>query len=79
MLLTGRIEEINSIRTRDYITIFVTLLIGVIVRIVSFYLFDRGIVRRVSRLTKYVTSIIKGKQTNFTPSKKNRCRRIIRE
>lgn len=70
-LLTERIEEINSIRNRDYILIFVTLLIGVLVRVVSFYLFDRGIVRRVNRLTDYVGAIIKGEPDNFVHSKKS--------
>ncbi len=70
VLLTERIEEINSIRNRDYIIIFITLLIGVIVRVVSFYLFDRGIVRRVNRLTDYVGAVIKGEPANFNQSKK---------
>ncbi len=70
-LLSDRIEEINSIRNRDYIVIFVTLLIGVAVRVVSFYLFDRGIVRRVNRLTEYVGSILKGKPSNFVGSQKS--------
>jgi CHASE3 domain sensor protein len=69
-LLTERIEEINSIRNRDYIVIFITLLVGVLVRVVSFYLFDRGIVRRVNRLTEYVDRIIKREPTNFIQSKK---------
>ncbi len=69
-LLSERIEEINSIRKRDYIVIFVVLLVGVIVRVVSFYLFDRGIVRRVDRLSEYVVSVIDGKPANFTVSKK---------
>jgi CHASE3 domain sensor protein len=69
-LLNERIEEINSIRNRDYIVIFITLLIGMLVRVVSFYLFDRGIVRRINRLTEYTGAIIKGEPTNFTASKK---------
>lgn len=69
-LLSERIEEINSIRNRDYIMIFIVLLIGVLVRVVSFYLFDRGIVRRVARLTEYVDGIIKREPTNFIRSKK---------
>jgi CHASE3 domain sensor protein len=69
-LLSERIEEINSIRNRDYIVIFVVLLIGVLVRIVSFYLFDRGIVQRVARLTEYVDGIIKREPTKFIRSKK---------
>lgn len=70
-LLGERIEEINSIRSRDYIVIFITLLISVLVRVVSFYLFDRGIVRRVNRLTEYVGSLAEGKPSNFAASKKS--------
>ena len=70
LLLTERIEEINSIRNRDYIVIFVVLLVGVLVRVVSFYLFDRAIVRRGNRLTEYVDGIIKREPTNFIHWKK---------
>ena len=70
-LLSERIEEINWIRQRDYIVIFITLLIGVLVRVVSFYLFDRGIVQRVNRLTEYVDKIVKGEPSNFIASKKS--------
>lgn len=70
-LLAERVEEINSIRTRDYIVIFITLLIGVVVRIVSFYLFDRGIVRRIYRLTEYISSILKGEAVNFNIKEKS--------
>ena len=52
-LLEDRLEEINSIRNRDYIVVFVVLMVGILVRVVSFYLFDRGIVRRVERLSDY--------------------------
>ena len=70
-LLGERIEEINSIRNRDYIVIFIVLLVGVAVRVVSFYLFDRGIVRRVNRLTEYVGSLVEGEPANFVGSKKS--------
>lgn len=69
-LLTERIEEINSIRNRDYIFIFIALLVGVIVRVVSFYLFDRGIVRRIQHLTENTDSILKGKSPNFNIKEK---------
>lgn len=69
-LLGDRIEEINSIRNRDYIVVFIVLLVGVLVRVISFYLFDRGIVRRIRRLTAYVDEIIKGEPTNYALSKK---------
>lgn len=70
-LLRDRIEEINSIRNRDYILVFVTLLIGLLMRLVSFYLFDRGIVRRVNRLTENVKQINSGEMLKVTPPKKD--------
>lgn len=70
ILLAERVAEVDQIRRRDYIVIFITLLIGVLVRVVSFYLFDRGIVRRIGRLTEYVGEVIKGKPTNYHSSKK---------
>lgn len=69
-LLSERIAEINSIRSRDYILIFVVLLIGLLVRVVSFYLFDKGIVRRINRLSEYTDKIIKGEQGNYLISGK---------
>lgn len=69
-LLAERLAEVDQIRKRDYIVIFITLIIGILVRVVSFYLFDRGIVRRVERLTEYVAAIIKGNSTNYHRSKK---------
>ncbi len=69
-LLTERLAEINSIRNRDYIFIFIALLVGVIVRVVSFYLFDRGIVRRIQQLTENTNSILKGESPDFNIKEK---------
>ena len=69
-LLSDRIEEINSIRRRDYILLFIVLFVGVLMRGISFYLFDRGIVRRVNRLTETVTEINSGKIVKVPPPKK---------
>lgn len=69
-LLTEKIEEINSIRKRDYILVFVTLLLGLLMRLVSFYLFDRGIVRRINRLTENVKQINNGETIKIPPPKK---------
>lgn len=70
-LLKEKIDEINDIRRRDYIFVFVALLIGLIMRLVSFYLFDRGIVRRINRLTENVGSLIKGEPINNPTPKKD--------
>ena len=69
-LLTERLSEINSIRNRDYIFIFIALLVGLIVRVVSFYLFDRGIVRRIQKLTEHTDSILKGEKPDFNIKEK---------
>lgn len=70
-LLKEKIDEINDIRRRDYIFVFVALLIGLIMRLISFYLFDRGIVRRINRLTENVGSLIKGEPFNNPTPKKD--------
>lgn len=69
-LLNERIEQINSIRYRDYIFVFIALLIGLIMRVVSFYLFDRGIVRRINRLTENVKSFGEGQEFRHPLPKK---------
>lgn len=69
-ILDDRIEDINTIRKRDYIMLFVALLVGLIARLVSFYLFDRGIVRRIERLRNFVAATLKGEATTFVGSKK---------
>lgn len=70
VLLSNRISEINAIRNRDYVIIFVTLLIAMLVRAIAFYLFDRGIIRRIHRITEYIDTMIKGEPGHFTESKK---------
>jgi CHASE3 domain sensor protein len=70
-LLGDRIEEINYIRNRDYVVIFITLIIGLLVRIVAFYLFDRGIVRRINRLADYIAARMAGEDVQFPASKKS--------
>lgn len=59
-LLTDRIEEINSIRRRDYIVIFITLFLGFATRIAGIILFRLGVVRRVENLTENVRAIREG-------------------
>ena len=69
-LLTERIEEINYIRYRDYIFVFVTLFVGLMMRLIAFYMFDRGIVRRIDRLTDNVKLINQDEPLNMPPPKK---------
>ena len=70
-LLSEKIEEINSIRIRDYIFVFVALFVGLLMRIITFYLFDRGIVRRINRLTETVGQINQGEVLKVPPPKKD--------
>ncbi len=55
-LLAEQLNNIKEIRSRDYFLVIAALLIGLVTRLVSFYLFDRGIVRRIERLTENVRS-----------------------
>jgi len=70
-LLAERIDETNYIRYRDYIFVFVALFAGLVSRIVAFYLFDRGIVRRVNRLTENVALINEGQPAKNPMAKKS--------
>ncbi len=70
-LLSERVEEINSIRRRDYFALFITLSLAFIVRVISFYFFDRGIVRRLNRLTENVKNWRESKETDFPEKKKD--------
>lgn len=49
-LLAERIQEINDIRQRDYLLVFVTLGLALITRILSWYLFDTGIKKRIQNV-----------------------------
>jgi CHASE3 domain sensor protein len=55
--LSERIEEIDAIRVRDYILIFVILFVALITRFVSWYLFKIGIHQRVGRMIKKLKSL----------------------
>lgn len=68
--LSQSLHEINNVRRRDYIFVIVALLIGLLMRVISFYLFDRGIVRRIDRLTENVRCLHQGEEMKFPFSKK---------
>lgn len=57
--LTERIEEINSVRQRDYFLIFVTLSLAIISRFVSWYLLRNGVHVRVARMLKKLKELRK--------------------
>lgn len=70
-LLSERIQDINNIRRRDYIFVFVALCVGLLARLVSFYLFDRGIVRRINRLKENVVLLNRNETIKVQPPKKD--------
>lgn len=53
-LLNERISDINAIRQRDYAVVFVVLFLGIVVRLISFYLFRAGILWRIVNLTENI-------------------------
>jgi CHASE3 domain sensor protein len=69
-LLNERLQEISRIRWRDYLFVIAALLIGLLARVVSFYLFDRGIVRRIERLAENARCLQRGEEFKFPFSNK---------
>jgi CHASE3 domain sensor protein len=51
-ILTKRLEEIRSVRQRDYLLIFLSIVVGLVSRVVAMYFFHRRVVRRVRLLTE---------------------------
>lgn len=64
-LLSERIDDINQIRKRDYFVVFLVLFLGIVVRVVSFYLFKFGILARVATLGENLEAARGGR--DFTP------------
>lgn len=59
-LLQDRLSEIRAVRARDYWAIYLTLLIGIVSRFVSVYLFNTGIGTRAHKLTENVRRLSQG-------------------
>ena len=59
-LLDDRIADINAIRERDYASVFVALVAAVGMRFLAWFLFRKGILSRVDRLTEYMRSLRRG-------------------
>ncbi|MET0753182.1 MAG: CHASE3 domain-containing protein [Pyrinomonadaceae bacterium] len=64
-LLNERISDINQIRKRDYLAVFLVLFLGIVVRVASFYLFRVGILARIVALSENIESAQKDK--DFVP------------
>lgn len=67
-LFARRIEEIRSIRQRDYLLIFLSVFVGLVSRAVALYFFHRRVVRRVRQLTENVRSLRDGTTLIHEPS-----------
>ena len=67
-LLAKRLDEIRSIRQRDYLLIFLSVLVGLVSRGVALYFFHRRVVRRVRQLTENVRSLRDGSVLVHEPS-----------
>ena len=67
-LLAKRIDEIRSVRQRDYLLIFLSVFIGLVSRAVALYFFHRRVIRRVRQLTENVRSLRDGAALVHEPS-----------
>lgn len=70
LLLSERVQEINFIRKRDYMAIFITLSVAILSRFVLWYFFKTGILSRIKKLTENVRSLRQGVTLPFEPSGK---------
>lgn len=66
-LLTQRVQEINAIRRRDYLALFLTLVVGLGTRLVAWYLFNAGIIRKVEHLVKNMCTLRQGNSLPLPP------------
>jgi CHASE3 domain sensor protein len=67
-LLSKRIDEIRSVRQRDYLLIFLSVFIGLASRAIALYFFHRRVIRRVRHLTENVRSLRDGVSLIHEPS-----------
>lgn len=70
-LLRERVSEINDIRRRDYFAVFLTLTFGLGTRLVAWYLFNTGILRRIEHLVENARSLRHDQPPPFEPSGKS--------
>lgn len=62
-LLAERIGEINTIRRRDYLVIFLTIVIAFITRLLSWYLFDTGVKQRIEQAVEKLRGLRKAEDS----------------
>ena len=59
-LLDDRIADIIAIRVRDYASVVIALVAALGTRFLAWYLFRRGVLRRVEQLTEDVRALRRG-------------------
>jgi len=59
-LLDDRIADINAIRLRDYASVVIALIAALATRFLAWFLFRRGVLRRVEQLTEDVRGLRRG-------------------
>lgn len=69
-LLTERLAEIDSVRRRDFLAVFLALIVGLGTRLIAWYLFKTGVVRRVNHLLENTRSLRQNKSLPFPPTDK---------
>lgn len=69
-LLDSRIDEINAIRVRDYVSVALALVAALATRFLAWFLFRRGILRRVDRLTENLRGRREGSPAPMDPPTK---------
>jgi CHASE3 domain sensor protein len=79
-LLDDRIAEINAIRVRDYVSVALALVAALATRFLAWFLFRRGILRRVERLTTCLRGKREGTPAEFPePTKRDQMGQLERE
>ncbi|GAA4856777.1 hypothetical protein GCM10023201_59080 [Actinomycetospora corticicola] len=79
-LLDDRIAEINAIRVRDYVSVALALVAALATRFLAWFLFRRGILRRVERLTTCLRGKREGTPAELPePTKRDQMGQLERE
>jgi CHASE3 domain sensor protein len=66
-LLTQQVQRINAIRRRDYLAVFLALVVGLGTRLVAWCLFNAGIIRKVEHPVKNMCTLRQGNLLPFPP------------
>ena len=67
-LLGKRLDDIRSVRQRDFLLIFLSVVVGLASRAIALYFFHRRVVRRVRQLTENARSLRDGAALVHEPS-----------